>query len=151
MRLAAAPVLAIVVPLRCSLVAPQGPRDTGPSASQPKREDAPARVSSALPRAPRPAASVEAIALPDEVVVRAVGVGQPAFLRCWARAQRTGPAPIASKVRLRLQIDAAGRVTSVESDSDSPALARCLAVVARQLPFPAPGQPAMVEMPLLFR
>jgi hypothetical protein len=150
-----APVLAIVVPLRCSLLAPQAPRDTGPSAAQPKREEAPARVSSALPRSPRAAAPVEAIALPDEVVVRAVGVGQPAFLRCWARAQRTdaalGSAQIAAKVRLRLAIDAAGRVTSVESDSDSEALSRCLAVVARHLPFPAPGQPATVELPLLFR
>ena len=88
---------------------------------------------------------------PDEVVVKAIGVGQPAFLRCWARAQRTDPVLISTKVHLHLEIDASGRVASVRSDSDSPKLASCLAVVARQLPFPAPGTPAVVDMPLIFR
>src|ERR1043165_1460731 len=108
----AAPAFAIVMPLRCGFVAPQVPHDTGPSAVQAKREEAPARVSNATPR-PRAAAPSEAIELPDEVVVRAVGVGQPAFLRFWARAQRVDPTlgstPISSKVRVRLEVDAAGR------------------------------------------
>jgi hypothetical protein len=150
------PVFAIVVPLRCSFLAPQHPaRDTGPSAVQPKREAAAPRVSSAPARPKAVARSSEAIELPDEVVIRALGAGQPAFLRCWARAQRMDPTQfptqLAAKVRMRLEVDATGRVTSVESDSDSPALSRCLAVVARQLPFPAPGRPAMVDVPLIFR
>jgi hypothetical protein len=148
----AVPVFAIVVPLRCSLLAPQHPaRDTQPSAVQPKREAAATRVSSAPARPRAVAMSSEAIELPDEVVIRALGAGQPAFLRCWARAQRTDPTQSATKVRMRLEVDATGRVTSVESDSESSTLSRCLAVVARQLPFPAPGRPAVVDVPLIFQ
>jgi hypothetical protein len=147
----AVPAFAIVMPLRCGFVAPQLPRDTGPSAAQAKREETPARVSSAAPRARAPTGHSEAIELPDEVVMRAVAAGQPAFLRCWARAQRLDAAQIASKVRVRLEVDATGKVSSVQTDSDSPVLARCLGVVARQLAFPAPGRPAVVDLPLIFR
>ena len=151
-------VLAGVVP-RCSFeLASLESRDSAPSAVQRKEEVPAPRVR--LERSPeddpgrtleqRPA-PVEAIALPEEVVVRAIAAGQPAFLRCWARAQRTDLMAIASKVRMRIEVDAAGEVTAVASDSESPVLSRCLAVVARQLPFPAPGQPALVELPLLFR
>ena len=105
------------------------------------------RVSSAPPRTP----PAKMITLPEEVVVKAIGVGQSAFLSCWARAQRTDPVLISTKVHLHLEIDADGKVASVRSDSDSPKLASCLAVVARQLPFPAPGKPAVVDMPLMFR
>ena len=149
-RSGAVPLFAIAMPLRCGFVAPQLPRDTGPSAVQPKREEAPGRVPSAAPRSPSHA-PVEAIELPEEVVVRAVGVAQPAFLRCWARAQRLEAAQIASKVRLRLEVDPSGRVASFQSDSDSPTLARCLGAVSRQLSFPAPGRPAVVDLPLIFR
>jgi hypothetical protein len=165
-RAAALPVFAVAVPWRCSFVAPSlEPRDTerprvtdprGPavrperSAVQPKEEAPAARVSAVPPRPPV-AAPVEAIALPEEVVVRAVAVGQPAFLRCWARAQRSDPMQIAAKVRVHLEVDATGKVTAIESDAESPTLSRCLAVVARQLPFPAPGRPAVVDLPLIFR
>jgi len=151
----AVPAFAVVMPLRCGFVAPQLPRDTGPSAAQPKREESPGRVSSAAPRVRAPVAPSEAIELPEEVVMRAVGAGQPAFLRCWARAQRLDSSQvatqIASKVRVRLEIDATGKVSSVQTDSESPVLARCLGVVARQLAFPAPGRRAVVELPLIFR
>jgi hypothetical protein len=147
----AVPAFAIVMPLRCGFVAPQLPRDTGPSAVQAKREAPPGRVSSAAAPPRAPAASSEAIELPDEVVVRAVGAAQPTFLRCWARAQRLDPMQISSKVRVHLDVDATGKVTSIQTDSDSPVLARCLGVVARQLAFPAPGRPAVVDLPLIFR
>jgi hypothetical protein len=94
--------------------------------------------------------SVRSITLPEEVVVKAVGVGQPAFLRCWARAQRTDPGLISTKVHLHLEIDERGRVTAVQSDTDSPTLASCLIAVGRRLPFPAPGKPAVVDLPLMF-
>jgi hypothetical protein len=98
------------------------------------------------PRTP----ATRTITLADEVVVKAMAVGQPAFLRCWVRAQRID-ALDAAKVRLHLEIDAAGRVTASRSDSDSPTLSSCLSRVARQLPFPPPGQPAVVDLPLMFR
>jgi hypothetical protein len=91
------------------------------------------------------------ITLPEEVVLKAMAAGQPLFLRCWARAQRVDAGLDGSKVRLRLEIDAAGKVTSVNSDTESAVFKGCLATVARQLPFPAPGQPAVVELPLMFR
>ena len=146
----ALPVLAVVVPWRCSVVAPSLEPDIARSAVQPKEEVPVDRVSSAPPRAPA-AAPVDVVELPEEVVVRAVAVGQPAFLRCWARAQRVDTADIAAKVRMHLEVDATGRVTQVATDTESATLSRCLAVVARQLPFPSPGRPAAVDLPLIFR
>jgi hypothetical protein len=156
-------VLAGAVPWRCSFEMPSFERPdaapAAPSAAQPKQEASLPRVT--IERSPgdrdleqareQGLAPVEAIALPEEVVIRAIAVGQPAFLRCWARAQRTDLTEIAAKVRVRLEVDAAGKVAAVASDCESPVLSRCLAVVARQLPFPAPGRPALVELPLLFR
>ena len=123
---------------------PSGPATA--SAANLKQEASTERVSSARPRT----VPVRAITLADEVVVRAMSIGQPAFLRCWARAQRID-ALDAAKIRLHLEIDAAGRVTASRSDSESPTLSSCLAVVARRLPFPAPGVPAVVDVPLMFR
>jgi hypothetical protein len=140
--LAVLPVL-VTAPLRCSLAPP---RDDRVSAVQPKQEAPAQRVSSAPPPAP-----ARGIALPDEVVVRAIAAGQPAFLRCWSRAQLVDPPDIAPKVRLHLELDAAGKVMAASSDTESPTLSRCLAVVARQLPFPAPGQPAVVDLPMIFQ
>jgi hypothetical protein len=116
------------------------------SAAIPKQEQPEPRI----PAAPRPPPPLRAVTLPDEVVVRAMGVGQQAFLRCWSRAQRSDAPPTADKVRLHLEIDEQGRVAAATSDSDSPALERCLQVVARRLPFPAPGRPAVVDVPLMF-
>jgi len=147
-RLAVLHVL-VLVPLRCSLTAPM--RDTGalgPSAATPKQEESVGRLASVPPPAPRPPPM---ITLPDEVVVRAIDTGHQAFLTCWARAQRSDTPPTAGKVRLHLEIDEQGRVAAAASDSDSPALARCLAVVARCLPFPAPGRRAVVDLPLMFQ
>lgn len=165
-RLATLPLFVLVLPWRCSLVPlPQDGGDGGPSAVS-AREGAPAgqassassavnakqeapadRVSSAPPRTP----PVKVTTLPEEVVLKVIGVGQTAFLRCWARAQRIDPALSSTKVRLHLELDATGKVTAIQSDSDSKALSSCLAAVARNLPFPASGTPAVVDLPLIFR
>jgi hypothetical protein len=137
----------VQLPWHCSLVAPSAPLGTERSAVEGKQEVAAHRVASI---APPPAPHRRAVTLPDGVVVKAVGVGQPAFLRCWARAQRSDSPPSSTKVHLHVELDAAGKVTASQSDSDSPALSRCLAIVARQLPFPAPGTPAVIDLPLLF-
>lgn len=141
-------VVALVMPWWCIPRAPlDGPDRAALSAVAPKQEAPPDRVASPPPRTP----PVRTITLADEVVVKAMAVGQTAFLRCWARAQRADPTLISTKVRLHLEIDGTGKVTASQSDTDSPALASCLAVVARQLPFPAPGQAAVVDLPLMFR
>ena len=149
-RLAAFPVFVLVIPLRCSLVAPL--RDTGavePSAASPKQEEPIDRIG---PVPPSPRRAAPPITLPDQVVIRAMDAGRPAFLRCCARAQqRAELPPSTNKVRLHLEIDDQGRVTAATSDSDAPALTSCLAVVARSLPFPPPGEPAVVDVPLMFQ
>lgn len=173
-RLAVVPAFALVLPWQCNL-APR--RDSGllasasPTPAEPvppppdasprdPAHDPPPAVSAAVPKqerpeprvaaVPPPAPPLRAVTLPDEVVVRAMGAGQQAFLRCWSRAQRSDAPPTADKVRLHLEIDAQGRVAAATSDSDSPALERCLQVVARRLPFPPPGRPAVVDVPLMF-
>jgi hypothetical protein len=139
----------LVLPWRCNLaLTPPDNREPASSAATAKQEALPGRVSAAPPPAAPP---VRAVTLPEEVVVKAMAAGQQTFLRCWARAQRSDPGLFASKVRLHIELDERGKVTSVHSDTESDALARCLAVVARQLPFPAPGQPAVVDLPLMFR
>ncbi len=146
-RRAAFPVCVLVMPWRCNLVPPQEIGEPVPSAVTPKQEAPASRVSTP----PARNAATARFTLPEEVVVKVVGVGQPALLRCWARAQRVDPGPGSAKVRLHIEIDATGKVTAIDSDSDSPALSRCLAVVARQLPFPPPGKPAVVDLPLIFQ
>ena len=147
-RLAAFPVFVLVLPPRCSLLAPL--RDTGaigPSAATPKQEESVGRVAAVPPPAPP---KNPAITLPDAVVIKAIDAGQQAFLRCWARALESELPPVTGKVRLHLEIDEQGRVTAATNDAETPAFSRCLSAVARRLPFPAVGQPAVVEVPLMF-
>ena len=117
------------------------------SASLPKRELAQDRVSPAEP--PPPPARV--VHLPDEVVVKLLDGGQPAFLRCWVRAQRADPALISAKVSVHVELDAEGKVTTLTNDAELATFANCVAFVAAHLQFPAAGQPAVVDFPLLFR
>jgi len=113
-----------------------------------RREQPPARESLRPPAPPAPA--VRRVTLPDEVVVRAVGTGQSLFLRCFRRATADDPALGRVKVRLHLELDADGRVTAASTDSDNDVLDKCLVRVGHMLPFPAPRQPAVVDMPLFF-
>jgi hypothetical protein len=170
-RLAVVPACFFVLPWQCSLaprgdlglldgltapatevpatLTPAGPpqdRLPAPSAVIPKLEQPGPRIAAVAPPVP----VVRAVTLPDQVIFQALGAGQQAFLRCWARAQRSDTPPTADKVRLHLQIDEQGRVAAASSDSDSPALERCLEVVARRLPFPPPARPAVVDVPLMF-
>jgi hypothetical protein len=170
-RLAVLPAFVLVVPFQCSLRAPVGlapiarsaapsrqieppravnpprrePEPVGPSAATPKQEEPAPRIASVPPP------PVRAATLPAAVVLAAMNPGQQAFIACWAHAQRSAEPPSSSKLQLHLELDDQGRVTAARSDSDSPALERCVARVARGLTFPAPGQPAVVDVPLLFR
>jgi hypothetical protein len=177
-RLAVVPAFVLVIPWQCSLAPPRdtglfgsavavpdepappppgappqnpapqnpAPQNPAPSAATPKQERPEPRIAAVPP--PRP--PVRMVTLPEEVVVHAMDAGRQSFLRCWARAQRSDAPPTADKVRLHLEIDEQGRVTAATSDSDSPALERCLGVVGRGLSFPPPGRPAVVDLPLMF-
>ncbi|HET7499429.1 MAG TPA: hypothetical protein VFK02_00440, partial [Kofleriaceae bacterium] len=63
------------------------PAEPAPSAATAKQEAPAQRVTTA----PRPEAPSNRVRLADEVVVRAIAVGQPLFLRCFARARRVDP------------------------------------------------------------
>lgn len=119
------------------------------SVTTPKREGPAGRVTTAPP--PPPART--AILLPEGVVVHALDGARPAFVRCFARARDLDPTLGKLKVSLHLDVDDTGRVTGALADADTraatPRLAGCLAIVARGLQFPAPGQPAVVDVPLL--
>jgi len=172
-RLAVLPVF-LVIPWHCNLLPPPSdaglgvpvafrasqapdppaepePRSPAPapvaSAVDAKAETIPGRVASVAPRVP----TTRAVTLADEVVVKAISLGQPAFLRCWARAQRVDGIAGATKVKLHVELDARGTVVAAQCDSESPVLTSCLALVAHRLPFPAPGKPAVVDVPLMFR
>jgi hypothetical protein len=136
---------------RPSPAAPAAPREPDPPAPQamPKAEEPTERI--ALVPAAAPRAQSPTLALADEVVVKAVASGHHAFLSCWTHARRSAEPPLEAKVRLHLEVDPEGQVTTATSNSDSPVLERCLAVVARGLRFPAPGQTATVDVPLLFQ
>jgi hypothetical protein len=131
--------------------APAAPREPDPPAPQAmaKAEEPTDRI--ALVPAGSPRAQSPTLALADEVVVKAVASWHQAFLSCWTHARRSAEPPLEAKVRLHLEVDPEGQVTTATSDSDSPVLERCLAVVARGLRFPAPGQTATVDVPLLFQ
>lgn len=98
------------------------------------------------------ATSAKTTAYPEEVVLRAMATRQPEFTRCWDKAQLSDTAPSSNKVNLHIELDGAGKITAVSAATDSPKLAACLAVHARQLSFPSPGgKPAIVDVPLMFR
>ncbi|HEU4733193.1 MAG TPA: hypothetical protein VFT22_35115 [Kofleriaceae bacterium] len=135
----------LVPPLAIAKRAPAA--ELAPSAATAKQEAPAQRVVTA----PRVAPPVRAVRLADEVVVKAMSAGQPLFLLCFARAMRVDPTLDASKVHLHIELDEAGKITRVQSDTDAPAFASCLSAVARGLRFPAPGKPAIVDLPLMFR
>jgi hypothetical protein len=156
-------VLWMAVPWRCSLLfpsdAPPVIADGSGSATTPAVVAPPARpygpkTDEVLAKRetlnghkppPRP------VTLPDEVIVRAMDVGRVAFVRCFKKAAEANPSVRSFKVRLHVELDAKGAATSASTDSDDAGLTRCLQHVAYRLPFPGPGQPAVVELPLFYR
>ena len=90
------------------------------------------------------------VTLPEEVVLRALDLGRPAFVHCFKRAIQVGTA-IAFKIRVRIEFNATGKITSGTTDAETPALGNCLLRVAYGLPFGSPTRPAVAEFPLFYR
>ncbi len=122
-------------------------RQTRPPVSV-RNERAPKRVTMAEPEAPRPARLAQAA---DEVVVRALNGGRAALVRCWKRALDADPLLDATKVTVRVEVDAAGGVRAVTHDAANAKLGNCLALVSRGLAFEATGSPAVAQFPLFFK
>ncbi len=68
---------------------------------------------------------------------------------CWEKSEGTRPG---ARMRLRVTVDPAGKVTQVLTKTDDPALGRCVEAAAREWTFErAPGgAPEVFELPLRF-
>jgi hypothetical protein len=117
-----------------------------PIATTPRREE-PTRRETLGPKKPPPSSRA---VIPEGVIMTAVRALQPTLIACWRRAQRNDPSLTSARVRLSLEVDAAGAVTSARTDAEDARLSACLANVARKLTFPAPGRPAAFDVPLHF-
>jgi hypothetical protein len=126
---------------------PSAPSPAAPAIATTPHRDEPTPRETLRPKQPPPSPRV---VVPDEVILAAVRALQPTFAACWRRAQRTDPALTSARIRLSLELDASGAVTSSRTDAEDAKLSACLANVARKLPFPAPGRPAAFDIPLYF-
>ena len=154
---AAVPVMVIymAVPWRCSLltVAPDLGSGSGSALSQPygpKTPEVPAKRET-LANGNGHAPATRTVTLPDEVIVRVMDLGRVAIVRCFKKASFNDPTVFSYKVRLHVELDRSGMVMAATSDADDAALAACLIRVGFQLPFPPPGEPAVVDVPLFYR
>jgi hypothetical protein len=100
------------------------------------------------PEPPRPAPTDT---LPDEVVMKLIETGRPAFVRCFKLAVRNDPTTLSFKVRLRVELSGEGAVTKANADTTDSALAGCLVRSLGWLRFPASGRPVAIELPLFYR
>jgi len=151
-RLAAIPVVAFSFsfPWQCSLLSQQPSPDridAGVPPYEPKTRERPVKRETLEPD-PRPARPVN---LTDEVVVHALNLGRPSFLRCFRKASDADPSVRSFKVTVHVDVGPTGTVTAATTDAEDPALAACLIRVSRGLPFPAPKQPTVADFPLFFR
>lgn len=94
------------------------------------------------PAAPPP----RRVRIPDGVVLQVADSGRATLLACYRRAQRADPTLGPTKIKLDLEVDAAGNVTAARTDVDEPQFSACLIRVARGLHFPAPSQPASATL-----
>ena len=150
----------LAMPWRCNLLL--GPSQqiddvvvppTRPNPVKPTEPYAPKTRETTSPRqtlaSPRP--TVNPVSLPEAVIVRALDLGRGAFVRCFRKASFNDPSVTSYKVRIHLELDATGVATSATSDAEDSELAECLVRVGLRLPFPAPGQRAVVDLPLFYR
>lgn len=125
-------------------------REPSPLVVQPARVMTQPALVEEAPRAPEgttaPVVPVRRVQLPDPVVVAVMDGGRSAFGACMRIAERLDPNVATMKIKLVVEIDAAGAVTSAVADVDNDHLRRCVARVARSLHFPSPGQPAQATL-----
>jgi len=146
-------VIYLAVPWRCSLFNVAPDLGSGPAPSQPykpKTPEVPVKRET-LTNGNGHAPAARTVTLPDEVIVRVMDLGRVAIVRCFKKASFNDPTVFSYKVRLHFELDRSGMITAATSDAEDAALAACLIRVGFQLPFPAPGQPAVVDVPVFYR
>jgi hypothetical protein len=98
-----------------------------------------------------PVAPAQRMRLGEELTLRVADHGRPSFVRCFKKAIDLDPTVTDFKVKLHIELDVVGNATSASTDAGTPALNSCLVRAAYGLPFPAPGKPAVVDLPLFYR
>jgi hypothetical protein len=114
----------------------------GPKAEPPTRRE------TAAPPSP-PTAQLDR--LPDDVVMKLAETGRAAFVRCFKKAYQTDPTQFSFKVRVHVELDPDGAITTANADTSDQALAGCLVRSLGWLKFPAAGKPVMFDLPLFYR
>ena len=89
--------------------------------------------------------------LPDEVVMKLLEGGRAAFVRCFKKAVQADPTTLSFKVRVHVELDGDGAITTANADTSDAALAGCLVRSVAWLKFPASGRAVAVELPLFYR
>ena len=89
--------------------------------------------------------------LPDEVILRLLENGRTAFVRCFRKAIAEDPTELSFKVRLHVELDANGAITTAKTDASDAKLDKCLVRMAGYLKYPASGKPVAAELPLIYR
>ena len=115
--------------------------------SRPKTEIAAKRETLAPTETPL----VRAERLPDDVVMKLLETGRAAFVRCFKKAVQADPTTLSFKVRVRVELDEDGTITSSSADASDPALTGCLTRATGWIRFPASGKRVVVELPLFYR
>lgn len=118
--------------------------------ARPKVEVDPPRRETLAPPAP-PVPSEPAGRLPDDVVLKLLEGGRAAFARCFKLAVKADPTVTSFKVKVHVELDGEGAITSASADADDQALAGCLSRATGWLKFPATGKRVVVELPLFYR
>ena len=98
-----------------------------------------------------PAPNVPRVRLPDEVVLRLLESGRALFVHCFKKANAADATVTSFKVKVHVELDATGALTSVTADTTDAALAGCLTRAAGRLRFPTSDAPVAVDLPLFFQ
>lgn len=113
----------------------------------PKTEPAPPPRERLAPRAP----TAQLARLPDDVVMRLAETGRAAFVRCFKKAYNADPTVASFKVRVHVELDPDGAITTANADTTDQTLAGCLVRSLGWLKFPASGKPVAFDLPLFYR
>jgi hypothetical protein len=118
--------------------------------SPPAKTEKPVERETLKPPDPPPAPAPR-MRLGEELTLRVADLGRASFVRCFKKAIDADPTVTDFKVKLHVELDVVGNVTAASADSKVQALDNCLVRAAYGLPFPAPGKPAVVDLPLFYR
>lgn len=99
-------------------------------------------------------ATVDEGTMNTNAVGRVIRRGKSAIQACYQRALKRNP-KLSGKISIRLTINAMGKVTAVDVDSDSvgdSSVTSCIKSIAKRWRFPPPeGGPAEVVVPIVFQ